>query len=334
MTGGTIQGCAASLNGGAVYVTGSGQFTMSGGAIIQNNEALQYGGGLFIDNGTCTINGATTKINSNESTSGGGIYINLSGTVTMNDGEIDGNTAINTGSADTYGGGVYARNIFTMNDGKITNNIAQANVDGRKGMGGGVAVFGTNAIFTMNDGEISGNTAKTIYNGALGGGVYYSNPSTYTPKFLFSGGKIKENKIEYANYGAGSGVFVDCDAFVMDNNARVILNSYGSITANGGVTTDNRNTICLSSSTGSTIVIGSSFVDSAPGMPEMIVDLASGWSSSAGILMRYTGSFPASTYSDGTAPINAFTLGVYYKTSSPYNNPISGSITINGFLVP
>jgi uncharacterized repeat protein (TIGR02543 family) len=100
--------------------------------------------------GGAMIMNQNAKICDNTSSfKGGGLCI-VGGSVTMNDGEISGNT----GSSYWYGGGVYVTNGCTMviNGGKITGNSAHR--------GGGIFIEG-NSNVTMHGGEISNNSAKT-----------------------------------------------------------------------------------------------------------------------------------------------------------------------------
>jgi hypothetical protein len=65
------------------------------------------------------MNGGTISDNRASSGSGGGVYV-LSGTFTMNNGNIINNRALGEPS---YGGGVYiSSGTFTMNGGSISGN--------------------------------------------------------------------------------------------------------------------------------------------------------------------------------------------------------------------
>ena len=152
-------------NGGPLVsiMSSSVTVTMESGAILRNNcsegsDGYLRTGGVFIDNGTFTMNGG--KIFGNIARSTGGVYLG-SGTFTMNNGEISGNT-----STDSVASGVSVGGTFTMTGGKISGNINSY----AHGSGGGVSIVGGN--FTMLGGEISGNNI-TGYNGQ-GGGVYQS----------------------------------------------------------------------------------------------------------------------------------------------------------------
>jgi hypothetical protein len=162
-----------SNDGGGVYVSG-GQFTMNGGAIVDN-----------ITEGTLSNNG------------GGGVYVN-GGQFTMTDGIIARNTANMTGTT-VGGGGVYVMSgSFAMSGGTIANNTA--NVTGTTAGGGGVYVYG--GTFNMSGGTIYGTdetdpllpntainnsaavfvstTVTAQYVGAYGGGVFTAGDNITT----------------------------------------------------------------------------------------------------------------------------------------------------------
>ena len=109
MKSGAIQNCKQVVFGAAIYVSSSSSFTMEGGA-IQNNTMTStnsdYGGAGLYNLGTATINGGI--FTGNSATRGGAIYNASSGKLTINDGEIYGNTATkNDGSGLLFGNSVF-----------------------------------------------------------------------------------------------------------------------------------------------------------------------------------------------------------------------------------
>ena len=222
MSGGTVTGNTATSKGGGVYLISGGYsyFTMSGNAAITGNTATGDGGGAYLDSGTFTMNGGT--ISDNSAQNGGGVYAN--NIFHMNDGDICDNTAT------CDGGGVYVDlgSAFTMEDGTIGSNIANNS-------GGGVGVHG--GRFTLKNGSISGNTAKSY-----GGGV-----DVYSGSFTMRGGSITGNSVTDtdSSFGSGAGVDVYEGAFTMTG---------GSITGNSA--TNNGGGVEVISN-GSMIVSGS-----------------------------------------------------------------------------
>jgi hypothetical protein len=214
MYGGEISSNTATNGGG---VAASGPFTMSGG-VIKNNTARTNGGGVNIDGGEFTMTGGAIISDNNAISTalddgGGGVAMTGSGGVfTMSGGAISGNTA-------NLGGGVLLRdtnNQFTMRGGEISwNTVSEAGggvevvgTGGRftmnagssihnntAGWGGGVEVYGDNdGIFTMTGGEIYGNNAGN------GGGVsIWQNGQNI---FNMSGGGIRNNTATYDGGGA------------------------------------------------------------------------------------------------------------------------------------
>ncbi|SCN23735.1 hypothetical protein N3C_1467 [Clostridium sp. N3C] len=88
---------------------------------ICNNIGF-YGGGIFISNGTFTMNGGS--ISSNSGSEGDGILVSYA-RFTLNNGTISGNTAKKTG------GGIYSsRHTLILNGGNVTANTAGQNGGG------------------------------------------------------------------------------------------------------------------------------------------------------------------------------------------------------------
>ena len=183
---------------------------VTGGIITGGNDTSNYGGGVYVSDGSFTMNGGT--ITGNTASNGGGVYVAQNGTFTLSGGTITNNTASNTG------GGVYSNSTFTMTDGTISLNTAWG--------GGGVY---NSMTFELNGGTISGNTATTY----SGGGVW--NRSTFTMNggtitgntaTTYSGGGVSNNGTFTMNGGTisgnttsrsdGGGVYNDYTFFMTD----------------------------------------------------------------------------------------------------------------------
>ena len=188
----------------------------------EQTVSLSSNGSLFRIGSDVTLILEQITLNGRDSNRASLVYVGSSGTFTMNDGEISGNTASSNTSG--YGGGVYVDDgTFTMNGGKISGNTAKSSAYADPVYGGGVYVTGTNATFTMNGGEISDNTASSSHpaldyrsgSTAYGGGVYVGSGT-----FTMSGGKISCNTVSasgswnYSSYSYGGGVY-NCGTFTM-----------------------------------------------------------------------------------------------------------------------
>ncbi len=104
MTGGTIAfnkstGLAADIGGGGIWID-EGTFRMSGNSILCGNEAKVKGGGIHLEHDTAIveITGGTISGNKVTAGSGGGIFIN-NGSLSLNGGTIENNSASQNGGA-------------------------------------------------------------------------------------------------------------------------------------------------------------------------------------------------------------------------------------------
>ena len=186
-------------------------FTIDSGVtlVLENNITLQGHSGntsslVQVNEGGILIMNMGSKItgNSGNITWAPGVYV--SGTFTMNGGEISGNIS---SVSNAMGGGVCVSGTFTMNGGTISGNTA--------GNGGGVYIYGMagsgrNNIFTMNGGTISGNTAGN------GGGGGVSNDGIFDMR----GGTISGNSTTWDGGGVStSGVFTKTGGIITGNDA-------------------------------------------------------------------------------------------------------------------
>lgn len=228
------------VNGGALYVTGSGAgFIASGTAQIQKNAASGLGGAIYVNGGN--VNLAANTISSNVAGTGGAIYLkdgniettaaseitgNTSsvnggafyvdgGTVTLKTPTISSNSTTGTGDGNGNGGAVYVTGTgagFTVTEGKavITSNSATGN---------GGALFVSGGGVTLLDNEISGNSAKN-------GGVFYvsnGNISTQTSEITGNSASA-DGGVFFVNtgniyLGKGSGNNQNYDVNLSGNNA-------------------------------------------------------------------------------------------------------------------
>ncbi len=162
-------------SGSILYFSSGTTGVVQDGTIIQNNNSVGSGGGIY-NRGTVTINGGS--IENNSAASGGGIYNN--GTVTISGGSIGNNSA-------TSGGGIYnSSGAVSISGGSIGNNNST-------NYGGGI--YNHRGTLTINGGSIENNSAN------IGGGIY--NDDEYG-KVNISGGSIENNSA-----GSGGGISND-----------------------------------------------------------------------------------------------------------------------------
>ena len=182
---------ASNGSGGGVYAGSGSTMTMNGGTI--KDCSASDGGGIYAA-GAVVLNGGTISgckaVGSYRS--GGGIYIDSSGSLTMDGGSIESCTASN------WGGGVFAQGTFELTGGSITHcsalsgggvNISGATTTLNGGTisnckatrGGGVYIAGSDgSILEMKNGSITDCEATGDTSRLMGGGVYINNRMTMT----------------------------------------------------------------------------------------------------------------------------------------------------------
>ena len=157
--GSTIISNNVAYNGGGLYSTGTVTFTsgnISGNTVNKKNEedsTTGNGGGVFVANGTFTMNGANAIIGATSTTTATG----------GDDAHAHSNLAKNNG------GGVYVGSgIFNFTQGKIIYNYAVSN-------GGGIYI-GNGTLGTSMGSQMTDNS-NVSYNGAKNGGGIYASKS-------------------------------------------------------------------------------------------------------------------------------------------------------------
>lgn len=184
-------------------------------AQTDSSSLIDVYGSLIINDGTTIQNNKTSRYYSY-----GAVYIEASGSATMNGGLITENQAC-------LGAGVCVHGTFTMNGGTIENNraICTGN-DWDRAAGGGVCIPYTGTMY-MNGGTISKNKS-----GYFGGGISLglNSVSIAAPKLYMTGGFIQEN----TSYNCGGGLFVQCRAVAEISGGEFAKNISQSGTFGGG----------------------------------------------------------------------------------------------------
>lgn len=191
-----IIGNTAATNGGGICIPGTANYEYNvslENVLIQGNKSESgSGAGIYAarawqdETSTGRLTLTECQIKENQGTSsGGGVYLDKGINATMDGGEISGNHVINP-TSQTNGGGIAVGGTFTLNSGKISDNIKDGSWNG----GAAASVSGT---FTMNGGEVSGNidtcTAENAENRTIGGGAFYVLGGTLN----INGGTITNN---------------------------------------------------------------------------------------------------------------------------------------------
>lgn len=183
-TGGVIKDNFAGAGGGVYVNLPAASFILNGGLVQQNSStALEFGGGgVYVAQGTVTINGG--QILNNDGVRGGGIQ-SANGKIFLNGGLISQNQA-------QFGGGVYLTfpgALLTQSGGEISQNSSVSSDFG----GGGVYGFQGNMMLT--GGLIRQNTA--VFDGG-GINIRFGN-------LTVTGGSIVNNQAG----NQGGGIYAD-----------------------------------------------------------------------------------------------------------------------------
>lgn len=178
----TVRGAAAGttiIDGGAlntvVTISSSKANVTLANLTIRNGKAKDGGG--INNSGTLTVNNCVISGNSafqaSSSNRGGGIA--NGGTLTINSSTLTGNTAVGMHCViyciGSFGGAISNGGTLTVNDSTLSNNSAPS----FRGGGGGIENGGTVSI---NNSTLSGNSAPSGSGG--GGGIYSANGGLLT----------------------------------------------------------------------------------------------------------------------------------------------------------
>ncbi len=169
-------------SGGGIYVTGGQELTLDN-VIISTNFAENYGGGIYNDGSTITLNNSTVAGNSlsDGNANGGGIYNDYGGTINLN------NCAIIDNEGCTAGGGIFNHDGATMvlsnctvsGNGSVDDDTQCSSITG-------VGIC-NNGILELISSTIANNNSTG--SGATGGGI--TNSGTLTA----SGSIISNNSV-------------------------------------------------------------------------------------------------------------------------------------------
>lgn len=174
--GGKLTG-GSDENGGAIVIGGEGTLNIEG-VTISGNRAKKEGGAIYVY-GKLNMTGG--RISDNTSDTGGAISVHKSGTVTLNNVDIQNNTA----SSD--GGGIAVKGMLTMTGGTVSGNKAED----------AAGVYNRGGTIKLTDVTISGNETSKY------GGAGINNKG----KATIEGCQITGNKAKQT----GGGIYADSD---------------------------------------------------------------------------------------------------------------------------
>ncbi len=255
VSGGVITGGVASENigdarfpcycGGGVYIAEGGKLTMTGGNIV-GCTAADYGGGVYVTNGTLPLTMTGGNIVGCTAMSGGGIFCNRNGNMIAKI-EMSGTALVRDCRAKEDGGGIWIYGELSME-----NNAAIRGCTARHG--GGVNVNSSSKLFMSDNAVIEGCKAVGDgegYRAAQGGGICMSNNASLTMSGNASVMNCSAERSDGSPSSYGGGVSTDTvKEIILDGDACIDQGSapnqiglyitgsawpgYGNLYANGG----------------------------------------------------------------------------------------------------
>ena len=204
--------------GGGIYFAGSEELSIQNTTNINNNSAIDTGGGLYLLDGK-TIIKDSVLLENNKAKYGGAIY-------TASNLDLIEKVSIKKNFATTGGGaicGSYSGDNGTQFDIKIGENTSSAEIEicENSTEGNGGAIYCSDyANFIMNAGVISENFCETkaVSLAKYGGGAVYLYGSSWAScSFNIYGGIISDNKAENGGAFFISSGGTDNTLFYMEN---------------------------------------------------------------------------------------------------------------------
>jgi len=189
ITNNTIEGFGDDEHriGAGVFIN-NGSLTMQENALINNNYSNVVGGGIVVYNGKLVMNGNSQISNNTTKNQGGGVYL-LDSSLTMNENSlISNNKAMQSNGKGVVssGGGIYCHQtceITMRNNASILENISE-------GHGGGIYLGPLSKLIMYNSSTITKNRSNT-----RGGGVWLNSQKN---QLVQNSGTISGNIVEGA----------------------------------------------------------------------------------------------------------------------------------------
>ena len=218
-------GFYGSSYGGGIY--NYGNMTIKGSTVEYNSGTgyYAYGGGIN-NGGTMIIEDSTVQYNqaisSSDEAKGGGIYNEV--ILTINNSNINGNTAWSSYPDEAYGGGIYNYGTLIMDNTNMEGNI----VRGYSAHGGGI--YNYNGIMEISNSNINKNYAEASGSSCYGGGIYINSGS-----LTLTNSNINQNTVTgQSGYSAEGGGIYNCGATMTITGGSVSSNRANGGDARGG----------------------------------------------------------------------------------------------------
>ena len=168
--------------GGAIYMSAGADVTVTASRLSTNQA--RFGGAVYVyqtSNGLLTVlTIVNSTLNGNSATQNGGGILNSSGTATLTNVTLSGNSSGGFG----VGGGIF-------NGGTATLTLTNVTISGNSAGGGGGIDIGEQATATLTNATLSSNQAGTSGGGIVNGGTLtLTNVSLYSNQAGANGGGL------------------------------------------------------------------------------------------------------------------------------------------------
>lgn len=200
--------------GGGILVAGNvnarsvARFT---NVAITNNHATVYGGGIYVDMSSLTLENSIVE--ENEAWVGGGIFISSWDTPSLSlfNSTVSKNRANN-------GGGIYSAGLLTIHSSTISNNSAKTS-------GGGLYVSSDDVVSLNNSLDLLNSTISGNEAGRNGGGLLLNAPRFYNLNWRIAFSTITQNSAAER----GGGVWIAAANRQPEFKATIIANNTADI---------------------------------------------------------------------------------------------------------
>ena len=225
----TVQNNNAANSGGGIYVTGA-NLTLTDATSITGNNAENQGGGIYINAGTLTLTGSGSgsnysfvDISSNNAELGGGVYA-INANVISHLAEVHDNHA-------SYGGGfdldsslltmtqseVHSNTSIYDGGGLLLINAAKADVDASTIADNTAGRYGAGIFATVNELNVINSTISGNLAGSYGGGIFFTGQDSLNLTYSTIANNIANTNDTSGVTNAGGGVYQITGTFNMVN---------------------------------------------------------------------------------------------------------------------